>query len=89
MGNSVFLNRMMEPHADQWVYLASIRRMSPATVDRIAREAARQGKIVGVRCSALSEDRDDDTLWERVRTCQPEEVPSAKLVPEEVQVVLA
>lgn len=34
-GNSVFLDKHFEPYADQWAYLASIRRMLPSEISAI------------------------------------------------------
>ena len=48
-GNSVFLDDGLEPHADQWAYLSSLRRVSPAEATAIVEEAGRQGRIVGLR----------------------------------------
>jgi hypothetical protein len=48
--NSVFLDDSMTPHADQWAFLASVRKIAKAEAERIVRcaEAAR-GHVVGVR----------------------------------------
>jgi len=88
-GNSVFLDEAFQPHVDQWSYLASVPRMAPATVESIAQQAARQGKIVGVRFSAVSEDGEDETPWERKRSGPPENARIVEPVPGEVCAVLA
>lgn len=48
-GNSVFLDDDHVPYVDQWAFLASIRRIERATVDRIVTAAEKRGRIVGVR----------------------------------------
>ena len=48
-GNSVFLDDDLQPHADQWAYLSSLRRLSPAKATEIVEDAGRQGRIVGLR----------------------------------------
>jgi hypothetical protein len=48
-GNTVFVDGRFEPIADQWAFLATLRRMEPQTVDAIAGEARRTGQVVGVR----------------------------------------
>ncbi len=88
-GNSVFLDEAFRPHEDQWTYLASVPRMVPATVESIAQQAARQGKIVGVRFSAVSEDGRDDNPWDRPRTSEAEKTRIVEPVPGEVCAVLA
>jgi superfamily II DNA or RNA helicase len=55
-GHSVFLGEDLEPVQDQWGYLAAVRRVSTAAVERVVREAQRQGRVLGVRFAALEED---------------------------------
>lgn len=51
-GVTVFLDlATMEPHDDQWAFLSSLGRMSPAEVSRIARKAGRV--VVGVQANRL------------------------------------
>jgi superfamily II DNA or RNA helicase len=88
-GNSVFLDEAFQPHVDQWAYLASAPRMVPATVESITQQAARQGKIVGVRFSGVSDDGEDETPWERKRSGTPEHARITEPVPGEVCAVLA
>jgi superfamily II DNA or RNA helicase len=88
-GNSVFLDESFKPHAAQWAYMASLPRMSPSTVESIAREATNQGKIVGVRFSSVNEDVKDDSPWVCPPSGQPEIVQVAEPIPTEVHAVLA
>jgi len=46
-GNTVFLDENFTPYADQWAYLASIGRLLPDVIQRIANEAIRQGAVLG------------------------------------------
>ena len=55
-GNSVFLDDGFDPHADQWAFLSSLRRLSPAEATAIADEAGRQGRVVGLRLPLDDED---------------------------------
>ena len=59
-GNTVFLDEAFEPHADQWAFLSSLRRLSLAEAADIADEAGRQGRVVGLR---LPLDNEDDEPW--------------------------
>ena len=59
-GNSIFLDENFEPHADQWAFLSSLRRMAPAEVAAIVDGAGREGRIVGLR---LPLDEDDEKPW--------------------------
>jgi len=56
LGNSVFLDDRHVPHADQWAFLSSIRRIDRATVERIVAEAEKRGRVVGVRLAPAEED---------------------------------
>ncbi len=85
-GNSVFLDDRFEPHADQWAFLSSMRRLAPAEATAIADEAGRQGRVVGLR---LPLDEEDDEPWStppsRRRALLPE---LAGPLPERIDAVL-
>ncbi len=87
MGNTVFLDEHLAPHADQWRFLAEHPRVEPATVESIAREATRKGLVMGVRLSD-TEDADISTPWTRPPSGRPHARFSAPLPPE-VNAVLA
>ena len=61
-GNSVFLDAGLEPHADQWAYLSSLRRMPLADVEAVVGEAEWQGRIVGLRLP-LEDPEVDEKPW--------------------------
>jgi hypothetical protein len=64
-GNTVFLDERFEPYADQWAYLASIRRLDPARVEAIAGEAARRGKVIGIRFALAAGEAEEREPWTR------------------------
>jgi superfamily II DNA or RNA helicase len=64
-GNSVFIDARFEPFADQWAFLASVRRIEPAAAEAIARDATRTGQIVGVRFAEAIDDEEAVTPWKR------------------------
>ncbi|MFI5395674.1 MAG: TOTE conflict system archaeo-eukaryotic primase domain-containing protein [Candidatus Binatia bacterium] len=64
-GNTVFLDEQFHPHPDQWAYLAGLRRISPSTAERIAAEATRSGRVIGVRAADLDDNEDNRTPWTR------------------------
>ena len=86
-GNSVFLDDQLVPYPDdqQWAYLASVTRIDPGTVDRIAREALQQGSVVGVRLA----DEDDAAPWARLPSRKPKPVLISEPLPPIVRAVLA
>lgn len=87
-GNTVFIDDAFAPHPDQWAFLASIERLTPARVEEIAREAARRGQVIGLR---LAEEADDDASapWARPHSGRPSRAPIPGPLPEEVRAVLA
>jgi hypothetical protein len=48
-GNSVFVDDDFVPWPDQWAFLAGIRKLGRAAVERIVHDAERRGRILGVR----------------------------------------
>jgi superfamily II DNA or RNA helicase len=48
------------PGEQQWDVLAAIRRIDPATVERIVADASRNDRVLGIRAS---ENGDDETPW--------------------------
>lgn len=55
-GNSVFVDENLIPWPDQWAFLASVRRIGRAYVERIAQDAERRGRILGVRLPPEDEE---------------------------------
>jgi len=72
----------------QWGYLASVPRIDAAIVDMIAREATRQGSVVGVRLAETSEE-EDAAPWTRLPSRRPKSVVITEPLPPTVHAVLA
>ncbi|MCP5069848.1 MAG: DEAD/DEAH box helicase family protein [bacterium] len=64
-GNTLFVDESWNPHADQWAYLASVRRLQPDEVDLLAREASQKGQVIGVRMGEPAEDDEISAPWMR------------------------
>jgi superfamily II DNA or RNA helicase len=58
--NSIFVDDSLEPHSDQWAFLASIQRMSPGDIEPAIIRAMGDGDPVGV---AYVEDEVDAEPW--------------------------
>lgn len=58
--NSVFVDESLEPHSDQWAFLASIQRMSPGDIEPAIIRAMGNRDPVGV---AYVEDKEDAEPW--------------------------
>src|SRR5690606_24892957 len=61
-GNTELLDDELVPFPgeQQWEVLAAIRRIDPATVERIVADASRNDRVLGIRAS---ENGDDETPW--------------------------
>ncbi|MHB8845332.1 MAG: TOTE conflict system archaeo-eukaryotic primase domain-containing protein [Nitrospirota bacterium] len=62
--NTVFLDENFTPYADQWEYLASIKKLQPEVIQRIANEAIRLDSVLGVPRDT-DEDGDEQAPWSR------------------------
>ncbi len=47
-GNTEFLTEQFQPHADQWAYLASIKKLNAREVQLLVNEAAKRDGITGI-----------------------------------------
>lgn len=79
-GNSVFLDRNFIPHADQWAFLWSMKKIDRFRVERIVQGAERAGTIIGVRVPP-AEDGEEEP-WtapasQRRKATIPSELPGA------------
>ncbi|MFT3914868.1 MAG: hypothetical protein QM704_12375 [Anaeromyxobacteraceae bacterium] len=84
-GNSVFIDEAFEPFADQWAFLARQPRIPGETVALVAREALRQGRVLGVRFAAMADD--DQAPWHRPPSGIRHSLPAGG-APERLEVVL-
>jgi superfamily II DNA or RNA helicase/very-short-patch-repair endonuclease len=85
-GNTVFLDEQFAPHADQWAFLASVRRMSRAQIEALVREAESKGRIIGVRMALA--DEDDDNPWTAPPSRRRKEPPIPGPLPEKIEIIL-
>ena len=85
-GNSVFIDDRFEPWADQWAFLSGLGRLSRAEAETIVGEAARQGRVVGLR---LPLDEEDEEPWTAPPSGRISLPTVAGLLPERVDAVLA
>jgi len=86
-GNTVFVDDQLQPLADdqQWAYLASVGRIEPGVVHRIASDATREGSVLGVR---HAED-DEAEPWTRPPSGHRHRVRAVDPLPRCVHAVLA
>ncbi|HSM43463.1 MAG TPA: DEAD/DEAH box helicase family protein, partial [Acidimicrobiia bacterium] len=87
-GNTVFLDETLEPHEDQWGYLASTPRIAAATVHTVLAEAHRRGGVFRVSVPE-GLDRDLAEPWTRRPSGQVREPKITCPLPKRVGAVLA
>ena len=61
-GNSVFLNELFEPHANQWKFLESVQRVKTDELAVLIHEVTPEGNTLGVHLS-LPEGDDGEPPW--------------------------
>ncbi len=85
-GNSVFLDRQLEPGPDQWAFLSTVRKISRADVESLVRTAESRGRVVGVRFALA--DEDDDEPWTAPPSRRRPDPPLAGPLPDSLELVL-
>lgn len=83
-GNTVFIDDALRPHPDQWAFLASVQCIPAATAGLAAREAQRQGRVLGVRFAAVE---NDEAPWTRSPSGHMPRTAVLEPIPEAVHVV--
>ncbi|OFW10518.1 MAG: restriction endonuclease subunit R [Acidobacteria bacterium RIFCSPLOWO2_02_FULL_67_36] len=84
--NSVFLDDNLEPWADQWAFLASVRKLGRAQVETVVQEAERRGPVLGVRLPP--QDDGDDEPWTAPPSRRRRESPIVGELPKTMELVL-
>jgi superfamily II DNA or RNA helicase len=87
-GNTVFLDEDLAPLADQWAFLAALQRLDPESVSRIAQDALRRGRVLGVRSVGLPDEPNPEP-WARRPSGHVATMPIAGPLPPEVRAVLS
>ena len=85
-GNSVFLDDQLVPWADQWSFLASVRKIGRAHVEAITQEAEHRGRILGVRLPP--QDDGEDEPWTAPPSRRRRDPPIAGDLPQTMELVL-
>lgn len=88
-GNTVFVDGTFEPFEDQWQYLASVRRLRSSDSEKIVREAARAGKILGVDSRWFEAEDDLREPWHLPPSRRRPDAPIEGPLPAFVEAVLA
>jgi len=86
LGNSVFLDDQMVPHADQWAFLSSVERIGGSKIEDLIRDAESRGRIVGVRFPPVDEDEPEP--WTTPASRRRKDPPIVGEVPANLELVL-
>jgi superfamily II DNA or RNA helicase len=85
-GNSLFVNELFVQHPDQWVFLATLRRMNQSEIEALANRAKKQDELIGVRLPVVDEDRDHP--WAAPPSRKRNVPPMIGPLPEQLNLVL-
>jgi superfamily II DNA or RNA helicase len=88
-GNTEFLDRDFQPFPDQWKFLASIPRLTATDCERIVRDAAREGMILGIEASWFETEEQAREPWTLSPSRHRRDAPIAGPMPAAVEVVMA
>ncbi len=87
IGNSVFVDKALQPYDDQWAYLSSLPRLSADAVFRIADEAELSGRVLGVRMPVDDDHADEPWKMSPSRRSEPRRIDAA--IPQSIGIVVA
>lgn len=87
LGNSVFLDRDLQPYDDQWAYLSTLQRMSAEAVTDIVTAAEASGQVLSVRMPV--DDENLDTPWKMSPSRRPRSKPENVMIPSNIKVTVA
>ena len=86
LGNSVFLDDSLVPWADQWAFLAGVRKIGRLRIEGIVQEAERRGRILGVRLPP--QDDGEEEPWTAPPSHRRKEPPILGELPRAIELVL-
>jgi hypothetical protein len=79
LGNSVFVDDNIVPHADQWAFCSPVAKIPRVQVEELGREGERSGRVVGVRLPQMEEE--DAAPWAAPPSRRRQQPPIAGDVP--------
>jgi superfamily II DNA or RNA helicase len=81
-GNSLFVDEQFVPYPDQWVFLATLRRMSQSDIEAVAK----RGELFGIRLPVV--DEESDHPWAAPPSRKHNDQPVIGPLPEQLNLVL-
>ncbi len=86
-GNSVFIDENLQPYADQWDFLANIRKMTYEEIDSLVAQFSKANQIIDIR--ANEEDDENTTPWEKRSPKSSDKLVLTELLPSSIQIICA
>jgi len=86
-GNSVFVDRSLQPFEDQWMYLRSIVRLRSADLDSIVRDASAREVLLTVPLP--SDDPDSEEPWNRRSSGKLQDKKLKEPYPKKLKIVIS
>lgn len=84
-GHSLFIDEEHVPYPDQWVFLASLRKMTLAEVETVVSDLEQFGELIPVPEPPTNEE--DDIPWKLQRNHLPQLLPEP--LPKKIKIILA
>ncbi len=86
-GCSVFVDDLLQPYQDQWVYLAKVERVDLKSAERVIQSVNMDGGVLGVKFVSIDEGVEDP--WTKPPSRRLDDKPIDGPFPESVEVVTA
>ena len=87
-GNSVFLDELFQPHADQWKFIDSVQRIPTNMLAQLIQRIAPEKNTIGVRLS-LPDEVEGEAPWLWQPSMQRKERPIRGPLPSKVRLVVS
>jgi superfamily II DNA or RNA helicase/very-short-patch-repair endonuclease len=85
-GNSEFLDEDCLPHADQWQFLSTVRKIKRSVVEELVHDAGKRGRVLGVRGVGL--DDEDAEPWKARPSRRRREPRIVEPLPKRLELIL-
>jgi hypothetical protein len=88
-GNTIFVDEGFVPLENQWKFLARLRRLRRDELETVAREAIRNGQVLGIRIPEALDLEEQARPWERTPSRRRPRPRLPGPIPKEVRAVLS
>jgi superfamily II DNA or RNA helicase len=85
--NSVFIDENLKPYADQWRFLASLRKMTYGEVDSLVAQLTKTNQILDIHID--TDDEEQHLPWEKSKTKESEKLLVTEPLPASIQITVS